>query len=181
MSSIFSLLNEQLLGKSVDVPCSMTDDLNTGFGSASIMIAIIVPTILGPVIITACHLLLCLFNLCFSTSGSLTAEERNKEIGDAMCIFLLTLVFLATYLSSMVLTELYIPLPSNLLCFVIVKHVFGTSHHFLGPVCIFLCKRDIRLNVGLVYRRGGSTQSQEIELTYEVIQKELGLGVDPKR
>ena len=79
----------------------------------------------------------------------------------------------------MVLCEIFLPLPSNLLYFVIVKYVLGTSHQLLGPICILVSRQDIRQNAVLVYKKGGTTQSKPVELTYEEIQKELGLGVDP--
>ena len=79
----------------------------------------------------------------------------------------------------MILCEIFLPLSHSLLYFVIVKYIVGTSHHLLGPICILLSRRDIRLNAGMVYRKGGTTQSKSMELTYEEIQKQLGLGVDP--
>ena len=178
VSFIFSVLTEQILSKSSNVPCSVNDDIGTGFGSASIMIAIILPVLLGPIAVTIIHMIIYVVN-CFLPDRALSKDVRNEEIGNSFCLFLLTLVFLSTYISSMILCEIFLPLPKSLLYFVIVKYIVGTSHQLLCPLCILLSRRDIRLNAGLVYRKGGTTQSKSMELTYEEIQKQLGLGVDP--
>jgi hypothetical protein len=44
---------------------------------------------------------------------------------------------------------------------------------------IFHPRSDIRASARQVYRRGGTLQAKSTEITYEQIQKELGLGVNP--
>ena len=178
MFFIFGVLTDQILSKSVNIPCSVNDDIRTGFGAASIVIAIVIPTLLGPLAVTVIHIAICFVN-CFLTDKSLSKEQRNEELGNVFCLFLLTIVFLVTYISSMILCEIFLPIPGNLFYFVIVKYIAGTSHHLFGPLCILASRRDIRQNAVLVYRKGGTTQSKSMEMTYEEIQKELGLGVDP--
>ena len=92
------------------------------------------------------------------------------------------IIHLLCYISSMILCELYISIAEesgNLLMFVMVKYVLGTVHHLLTPAAILLTKTDVRRAVGEVYRRGGSTQSQDMDITYEELQRQLGLGVTP--
>ena len=92
------------------------------------------------------------------------------------------IIHLLCYISSMILCELYISIAEemgNLLMFVMVKYVIGTVHHLLIPAAILLTKTDVRRAVGEVYRRGGSTQSQDMDITYEELQRQLGLGVTP--
>ena len=92
-----------------------------------------------------------------------------------VCVFpklLLTIVFLITYITSMIICEVFLPADENLLYFVILKYVAGTSHHLFGPVSILLSRRDICSSVSLVYKRGGTTQSKSFEITAEQMQKE---------
>ena len=82
----------------------------------------------------------------------------------------------------MILCEMYIRITEedkNLLIFVMIKYVIGTVHHLLTPAAILVTKPDVRRAVGEVYRRGGSTQSRDMEITYEELQRQLGLGVTP--
>ena len=46
-----------------------------------------------------------------------------------------------------------------------------------GKIC--LNRREIRVSASEVYRRGGTLQAKSTEITYQQIQKELGLGVNP--
>ena len=41
---------------------------------------------------------------------------------------------------SMVGVELYPPVYSNTFCFIMIKYVFGTSHHCLVPLAILITR-----------------------------------------
>ena len=112
-------------------------------------------------------------------SSSETLDLKIEEQQNIFCIFLLTFTFLVTYLTSMIVCEVFLPANDNLLYFVILKYIAGTSHHLFGPICILISRRDIWSSTKEVYRKGGTTQSKTFEITAEEMQKELGLGVDP--
>ena len=97
----------------------------------------------------------------------------------------------------MVGAELYPPLYTDIFSFIMVKYVFGTSHHCLVPLAIILTRPDLRELIKVVFKKGkissmgesrtvrvmllvvgGSNQSKSKEMTYEEIQRQLGLGVE---
>ena len=45
---------------------------------------------------------------------------------------LLTLIFVSTYSTSMIVSELYFPIPENIFMFILLKFIVGLSHHLLG-------------------------------------------------
>ena len=47
-----------------------------------------------------------------------------------------------------------------------------------GPLVILISRRDIWDNSIVVYKKGGTTQNTTTEITYEEMQRNLGLGVD---
>ena len=178
VSFIYGVLTEQVLSKKVDVPCSVSDHINENFSIASIFLAIIFPTIIGPVIVTVLHISISIINMAMN-NASMATNLRKEELQNILCVFLLTVIFLITYITSMIICEVFIPAPNNLLYFVIIKYIAGTSHHLFGPISILISRRDICKSVIQVYRRGGTTQSKSFEITAEQMQKELGLGVNP--
>ena len=174
---IYSLLTEQILSKSVDLPCYVSDQIKSDLGMASIVIAIIIPTVIGPLSIFFLHIILSITN-CIIGTKSADPDLRNKECRNLVCIFLLTLIFLVTYITSMIICELYVKIPGQMLYFVFLKYIAGTSHHLFGPLVILMTRQDIRENAGVVYRKGGTTQNTSTEITYEEMQRNLGIGVD---
>ena len=46
------------------------------------------------------------------------------------------------------------------------------------PLAILITRSDLRDLIRVVFKKGGSTQSKSMEMTYEEIQRELGLGVE---
>ena len=149
-------MTEQVLSKKVDLPCSVSDKSEKTFGFASIFLAIIFPTVIGPAMVI-----------------------RKVELRNLLYVFFLTTTFLTTYITSMIICEHFLPAGNNLLYFVIIKYIVGTSHHLLGPISILISRRDICKSAIQVYRRGGTTQNKTFEITAEQMQKELGLGVNP--
>ena len=131
---------------------------------------------MGPILAAFGLMFMCFvfFTANFQLSRDLKLEERRN----LCCNILLTLIFLATYITSMILTELYLPIPDNIFYFVLLKFIFGVSHQLLGPIAILTAQTDIRHHVGQVYRKGGTSQNTTMEMTYEELQRNLGLGVD---
>ena len=149
---------EQVVGKQVDLPCSVSHHVNTFLGLTSIALAIILPTVCGPVMAGLVHLVCWVIN-SVQEAGAVAPDTRKLERQNLVCILSLTLVFLPTYISSMILAELYLNI-DNIFLFVIVKYILGkaaniglvtlleylitgTSQHFLVPLCILMTKPDI--------------------------------------
>ena len=119
-----------------------SDSLESGFGAASVVLAVVVPTILGPL----ASLLLLVATSCVLGLARVTAssEARTEERRNLCCTALLSLVFLATYSTSMVASELYFPIPDNIFTFVLLKFIVGVSHQLLGPLAVLASQADIR-------------------------------------
>jgi hypothetical protein len=109
----------------------------------------------------------------------IAADLKSEELQKISCTSLLVIIFLFTYTMSMIICELFLSVTDNLLYFVMIKYIAGTSHHLLTPISILLSRQDIWQSAILVYKRGGTTQSKSFEITAEQMQKELGLGVNP--
>ena len=127
---VYGLMSDQILSKQSDVPCSVRSDPTTGLGLASVALAIFVPAILGPLLVTVLHLLLRIIAVLLNPRASLASKDsRSGEGGLNICsLLLLTIVFISTYSTSMLLCELYMSKPSNtLLSFVLVKWVVITK------------------------------------------------------
>lgn len=54
----------------------------------------------------------------------------------------------------MVGAELYPPVYTNIFSFIMVKYVFGTSHHCLVPLAILLTRPDLRELIKVVFKKG---------------------------
>ena len=46
------------------------------------------------------------------------------------------------------------------------------------PLSLLVLRQDLWELVKVVYRKGGTNQNKSVEMTYEEMQKQLGLGVD---
>jgi len=173
---IYACLSEQILSKEVDIPCSISDSLQSVFGVSSIIISIIIPVIIGPILSLVVLLLL---SAVFLVTGVKSCKESQLEDRRNICCnMLLTIIFIPTYTTSMIISELYFPIPDNIFHFILLKFIIGVSHQLLGPMAILLSQTDIRNNVVQVYRKGGTSQNTTMEMTYEELQRNLGLGVD---
>ena len=178
ISFIYGVLTEHVLSKQVDVPCSVSDHINTNYGIASIVLALVLPTFVGPFVVTVCHVVISIINVILK-NAPLAADLKREEMNNIFCIFMLTIIYLSTYLINMVFSEIFLPPDDNLLNFVILKYIAGTSHQLLAPISILISRPDVRQSALEVYRRGGSTQSKDFEITAEQMEKELGLRVNP--
>ena len=136
----------------------------------------VLPLLAGPLGASAGSLLLHL-----ATSSMDLGEAPQPRPGDhptlPLLLTLLTLLLL-TYPLSMVVVEVVPSIYSSSFLLVMVKYVVGTSHHLLVPLAILAVRRDLRELVVAVYRKGGTTQNKSFDITYEELQRELGLGVD---
>ena len=115
-----------------------------------------------------------IFNILLESCKESQLEDRRN----ICCNMLLTIIFIPTYTTSMIISELYFPIPDNIFHFILLKFIIGVSHQLLGPMAILLSQTDIRNNVVQVYRKGGTSQNTTMEMTYEELQRNLGLGVD---
>ena len=80
-----------------------------------------------------------------------TQEEDSQSIP---CLLLLLIIYLITYSVSMVGAEIYPPVYSDTFSFIMIKYVFGTSHHSLVPLAIILTRPDLRDLIKVVYKKG---------------------------
>ena len=110
-------------GYQVDIPCSVSHDPNNYLGLTSILLAIVLPTVSGPLMAGLVHLIFWLIYRVKETPA-LAPDTRKMERQNLVCILSLTLVFLPTYISSMILTELYLDI-DNIFLFVMVKYILG--------------------------------------------------------
>ena len=178
ISFLYGILTEQVTSKKVDIPCSITNDITEVFSIISILLAIVFPFIFGPFMVTLIHIIISVINVVMK-NAPIAADLKKQELQNIFCVIFLTIIFLCTYISSMVICELLVPPTENMFLFVMIKYVIGTSHHLLGPICILASRSDILKSAVLVYKKGGTIQSKDFEITAEQIQKELGLVVNP--
>ena len=121
---VYGVMSDQMLSKQSDVPCSVRADPTTGLGLASVALAIFVPALLGPLLVTIIHILLRIIIMLLNHRGSQTSKDSKLgEGGFNMCsLVLLTIVFISTYCTSMIICEVFMSKSSNtLLGFVLVK------------------------------------------------------------
>ena len=123
LSFLYSILTEHILSKKVDLPCSVSHNLEDEFELASVILAILVPFILGPVLITLVHSVISVANVVLKVSP-VSEETKSQEKSNMICILSLTAVFLFTYILAMIVSELYVDL-SNVFYFVLVKYIIG--------------------------------------------------------
>ena len=143
VSALYGVLSDQMLSRQADMPCSVRVDPARGLGLASVVLAILVPTVVGPLAVTLLHLLLTIAGLVVG-QPAVAREVRVQETRGLCTILLLTVTFLLTYTTSMVACEAWMSTSSGLLGFVVVKYVVGTSQHLLGPLAILLSRPDLR-------------------------------------
>ena len=125
ISLLYGLMTDQLLSKEVDLPCSVSNNIRTYLGITSVSLAIILPTVCGPAMAGLAHLVISVLNTVRGTNN-FSEENKKMEIKNLLCILCLILVFLPTYISSMILTELYLDI-GNIFFFVIVKYILGKT------------------------------------------------------
>ena len=121
---VYGLMSDQILSKKADVPCSVSADPTTGLGLASVALAILLPAICGPGIVTLLYILLKIIAMFLKPGASPASKDRRAgKDGLSICsLLLLTIVFISTYSTSMLICELYMSKPANtLLGFVLVK------------------------------------------------------------
>ena len=143
VSTLYGVLSDQMLSRQADVPCSVRVDPARGFGLASVVLAILVPAVVGPLAATLLHVVITIASLVVG-QPVVAREVRVQETRGLCTILLLTVTFLLTYTTSMVVCEAWMSTSSGLLGFVVVKYILGTSQHLLGPLAILLSRPDLR-------------------------------------
>ena len=176
MATIYGMMSEQVLSKEVNRPCSVRERLNSPLSIAALMFGFIIPIIFGPITIIIINFALnCVGSVCDVDPAQVPKKE---DIPGSCCMITLTSICITIYSVSLIITEI-IPeiynVPFNL---IMLKYVFGTFHHFLCPLSFLVIRNDLWELCKIVYRKGGSNQNRSVDMTYEEMQKQLGLGVD---
>ena len=86
----------------MDLPCSVSDSPWSGLGLTSILLALLIPVIIGPVLTSILH---CLLSVIFRVKSlSITdAGEELQEKRNLCCNLLLFTIFISTYVTSMLI------------------------------------------------------------------------------
>ena len=176
MAVVYGLMSEQILSKEVNRPCSVREEISSNISIISLIFGLILPVIVGPVAVFIAHFVLnCLESVLVTGPADVPKKE---DVPSLVCIVVLTIICLITYTVSMVITEVYGQIYDNNFNFIMLKYVFGTSHHFLCPLSLLIIRSDLWDLCKTVYKKGGSNQNKNMEMTFEEMQRELGLGVD---
>jgi len=176
MALVYGMMSEQMLSKEVNRPCSVREQINSTISIASLMFGLVIPLTLGPIAVIIAHFILNILESCLETGPS--PQPKKEDLPSPICILVLTIICLITYSMSMIIAEVFGQIYDNPFTFIMFKYVFGTFHHFLGPLSLLVLRRDLWELCKVVYRKGGTTQNKSVEMTYEEMQKQLGLGVD---
>ena len=123
VSFVYGILTDHIISKQVDLPCQVNHDLDNKFGFASVFLAIILPAVIGPIAIFFIHIVISVANTVLRNTP-VSEDIRRQEQSNLVCILSLTLVFLITYVTSMVVSEVYVQL-DNIFYFVLVKYIAG--------------------------------------------------------
>ena len=101
VAGVYSLMSEQILSKGIPPPCSVVEDLDNNLNVASVVIALIIPIVVGPVLVIVLHVAISIVTI---VTGCETSSNKN-EVPTIYFLFSLTLVFVITYSINMILTE----------------------------------------------------------------------------
>ena len=176
MAVVYGVMSDQVLTKEVNKTCSVREIIHSNLSITSLVFGFILPLVVGPVAVIIAHFLLNFLEMILVIGPA--PAPKKEEVPSVTCIVVLTTVCLVTYSVSMIVVEVYAPIYDNHFNFIMLKYVFGTAHHFLIPLCLLMVRSDLWELVKIVFRKGGSTQNKSVEMTYEEMQRELGLGVD---
>ena len=176
MAVVYGMMSEQMLSKEVNRPCSVREQINNSISIASLMFGLIIPLTVGPVAVIIAHFTLNILESILDTGPAVI--PKKEDLPSLICILVLTIICLITYSCSMVIAEVFGQIYDNPFNFIMLKYVFGTFHHFLCPLSLLCIRSDLWELCKVVYKKGGSNQNKNIEMTYEEMQKQLGLGVD---
>jgi len=166
ISFAYSILSPQVIS---DKDCNVREDLFSTLGMVSVFMVIIVPFILGPIGTFLALFLATIFSCCGARKNS-----DDEFVPHIFCLVGLTLLFIITYVISMIISEIYFEQINSIMYFILIKYYIGTLHHFLGPVIILLCYKDIRKSVAKVFMKGGTNQNESKDITDDQMKKELG-------
>ena len=84
LSFLYSILTEHILSKKVDLPCRVSHNLEDKFELVSVILAILVPFILGPGLITIVHSVISGAN-AFLKVSPVSKETRSQEKSNKEC------------------------------------------------------------------------------------------------
>merc|ERR1712117_663612 len=112
------------------------------------------------------------------TSAS-SSTSSSSPLLDFLLLSTLSVVFVVTYVTHMYVVEVYLARPDTHFLFMALKYCFGCLHLVLLPLAIIVLKPDIRRAAADVYCKRSATQGESAEMTFEQLQKQVGIGVNP--
>ena len=79
-------------------------------------------------------------------------EDDNLDKPKLICTIFMFIIYLTLYTISMVVCELYPDIYNNPFLFIMIKYVFGTTHHSIIPLVIMITRPELRdlIKVGFI-------------------------------
>ena len=161
-SVVYAVLTDKLLSKheTKEVICSVRANLSEKLNLVSVFIVFAFPVLclcLWPV----GHLVLDFFSyLKGSVQISYNKQQEPNCCGDAsdscietILVFGFSIIFLVTYSTNLIITELYFAEIETMFQFMLLKYCLGSMHLVLSPAYILLIKRDLRKAAKDIYMK----------------------------
>ena len=81
-------------------------------------------------------------------------ELDNCYKPNLVCTILMFISYLVLYTISMIVCELYPDIYNNPFLFIMIKYVFGTTHHSITPLVIMVTRPELRdlIKVGFIIK-----------------------------
>jgi hypothetical protein len=172
----YAVMSKEIMSKERFVPCSVRQDLTDRVNVLSLVIAIGIPVLVGPVLCPFMHFVLTMCNLCCHSclvpKGGLvhSATVEEDRVTGCTCYVLdfgviasFTAVLLVVYPTHMYITEVYLATIDTHFAFMAFKYCFGCMHLVLLPVAILAIRGDIRQATFDVYFKRTSTTEAAVQ------------------
>jgi len=192
MSAVYAIMTDQVLSKQRFVPCSVRQELSDRFNFISLIAVVAVPLLFGPLLCPLAHLVLSFCTCCCHKCLASADNQRDNKLHqtdtsspgsshpilDFLLLSTLSVVFVVTYVTHMYLVEVYFATSHTHFHFMALKYCFGCLNLVLIPLAIIVLKPDIRRAAIDVYCKRSATQGESAEMTFEQLQKQVGIGVN---
>ena len=167
-SLLFALFDSQLLGQSVK--CSVATEVSSPLGKASILLALVLPLVCGPVLSGAIRrLLLVLENVKFVIRRSPSQTSIHTHPNSSFP-FLLSLIHAISYTVYMVLSELLYPTYIDIFSYMLLKYCVGFSFSIIFPITALCTNESLRREVVRIYKYKPGVK----KMTKEEKEQEIG-------
>lgn len=189
-SGVYSILSDQVLSKERFVPCTLRQELHEKMNMISLIAAIPLPILIGPILCPIIHVFLSFCSVCCKSFLKAKGCNNNAQHAEApqpldcktICIefsliVIFISIFLVTYPTHMYVTEVYLASIETHFAFMAFKYCFGCLHLVALPIAILVVRSDIRRAATEVYLKKSSPSDNEI--TFEQLQTHIGIGVEP--